>query len=197
MRTLATTFAFAVVFSAAAAAQPQSSDAPSNPPPMPTAPMTSPSPAGAAASSPFRIIDPAIKELAVETNDFTGGCLSALDYMRADLAATERRLKARNGGKIPSNQAGLVALKIKRVGRQQQNCVDMTKQIGAHFDIAMRSLAGVEPSNHPGIPARRQKIAALREKFNAALKKMKVEGKSAAAPDAGDGGDSADDGSAQ
>lgn len=195
MRTLSTTFAFAVAFAAAAAAQPQSNDAPVNPPPMPAAPAAPSSPAGAG-SGPFRVIDPAIKELAAETNDFSGGCLSALDYMRADLAATQRRLKARNGGKIPSNQAGLVALKIKRVGRQQQNCIDMTKQIGGHFDIAMRSLAGVEPSSHPGIPARRLKIVALREKFNAALKKMKVEGKSAAAPDA-DGGDSADDGSAQ
>lgn len=139
-------------------------------------------------SNPFHAIDPALKDLAHEAGTEFSECIAALDYLRADLASTVRRLKARNNGKIPSNQASLVALKIKRVGRQQENCVARTKEINEHFAAIMQALAGVEPNNHPGIPARRAKVAALRERFTATLKKLRLEGRSgpAAGGTAGD-----------
>jgi hypothetical protein len=194
MRIIATILAFSACCAAAARAQPTQA-----PPAIAT---PAPAPAGNS-GGPFRTVDAGIKELSAEAGDRFSACIAALDFLRGDLAATKRRLKARNGGKIPSSQSGLVAVKIKRVGRQQQSCIDQTKQTNDHFTLVMRSLASVEPNNHPGIPARREKIAALREKFTATLKKLKVEGKSAQSADsndAGDGGDGAqpaEDGSAQ
>lgn len=192
MRTLATTLAFAAAFAVSAAAQPQDA------PPMPAAPPAPPPPAGAPATGSaqatgtFRTVDQAIKELSAESGERFWDCIKSLEYLRGDLAATSRRVKARNGGKIPSDQAGLIAIKVKRVGRQQQNCIEQTKLTNEHFTIAMRSLAGIEPNNHPGIPGRRAKIAAMREKFNDALKKLKTEGVPMKAAEA-DGGDSSDD----
>lgn len=169
MRTLATTLSFSVLLAASAGAAPAVGSH------------------AVSASNPFSLIDPAIKELATESGPRFQDCIAALDYLRADLASTQRRLKARNHGKIPSDQAGLVALKIKRVGRQQKACIDQTKEIDEHFTMAMRSLAGVEPNNHPGIPARRDKIGHLRSAFTASVRKLKVEGPKAQTPDGGAG----------
>ena len=212
MNTLATALAFSLVLAVAAGAQPQSSDAPPSAPmppvnapakPAPGAsqntpsvlmpPVTAPPAKGSAAASPnnpFRTVDPAIKELGVESGEKLSSCLEAAEYLRADLASTQRRVKQR-GGQVPGDQESLVAVKMKRFGKQQQACVDMTTQIGGHFDLVMRYLGSIEPRNHPGIPARRAKITAMREKFNAALKKMKSEG--IGKPAASDG--SADEGS--
>ena len=191
MNTLATALAFSLVLAVAAGAQPQSSDAPPSPPMPPVSAPPAKGTAAGSANNPFRAVDPAIKELGVESGEKLSSCLEAAEYLRADLASTQRRVKQR-GGQVPGDQESLVAVKMKRFEKQQQSCVDMTKQIGGHFDLVMRYLGNIEPRNHPGIPARRAKITAMREKFNAVLKKLKSEGVGQTP-----GGASADEGSEQ
>jgi hypothetical protein len=197
MRTLAAVFASFALISVPVRAQPQAGNnnspvAPTTnsvaPTAAPVAPVTGQfapgapmagavaATAGPAGTGPFRFVDAAIKELTLEAGQGFDDCLKSAEYLRRDLEATKRRVKAKGGGKIPSDQAGLIVTKIKRTGRQEQACIEQAKAIGGHFDIAMHSLAGVEPSNHPGIPARRAKIAALREKFNATLRSLKSAG---------------------
>ncbi len=127
--------------------------------------------AGAAAASSLKLVDAAIKDLEQSVSAFKD-CISGLDYLRKDLAATKARAQARGGGAIPSDQAGLIVLKTKRLGSQQQSCIAQTKLLDDHFTMAVRGLAGIQPPSHAGIPPRRQKILQLRERFNAEVKKL-------------------------
>lgn len=169
MNSLATAVSLSLLLAAAAGAQ-QPSDAP------PELPQAAPTAKRNAAYNPYWQFDPAMKELTQEAGAGFGECLQGLDYLKADLASSKRRIRESNGGQIPGSQGSLLALKMKNIERQEQNCVAMTKEIGTHFDIVMRFLANVEPRNHPGIPARKEKLAALRAKFNASVKKLRAEG---------------------
>lgn len=194
MRTLPAA-ALALALAASAAAQDQQTDAPA--PPTPTVPMNlrlpSPGAAAAATNNSLKLVDEAIKDLSASLASFQD-CVAGLDYLKKDLAATRARAEARGGGKIPSNLSRLIVLKTKRLGRQQQTCLTQTKLLDEHFTTVVRSLAGIQPPNHAGIPPRRQKVLQLREKFNAAVKKLG--GKTAAAPAAGESA-SGDEGSDQ
>jgi len=171
------------------AQQDQNQSAPSAPPlsgPPINVKMPPAGAAGQAAANSLKLVDAAIKDLTESVAEYQE-CAASVDYLRRDLAGTKARLQKANGGKIPSNQAGLVVLKTQRLGRKQQECVSSTKALDEHFTTAVRSLAGIQPPNHAGIPPRRQKILQLREKFTAAVKKSGGKAPSPAADsDAGD-----------
>lgn len=187
--------AFAVAFSAVAVAQPQQDATP--PTGLPTAPLgTKPPPPGsgaAATANALKILDAAIKDLADNMQAFID-CSNSLDYLRQDLAATKARLRRAGGGKISSSQAGLVVLKTKRLGQQQKLCLDQVKLLDAHFTAAVRGLSTIQPANHAGIPPRRAKLLAMREKFTAAVKRLRAGKKDAAASDSSEADDASDSG---
>jgi hypothetical protein len=187
---------FALAFGTVAAAQPQQDG---NPPVgLPTAPLgTKPPPPGsgaAATANALKILDAAIKDLSENTQAFVG-CSASLDYLRQDLANTKARLRRAGGGKIASSQAGLVVLKTKRLGQEQKLCLDQVKILDAHYTAAVRGLSTIQPANHAGIPPRRAKLLEMREKFTAAVKKLRSAKKDAAASDSDDSTDGGDQGS--
>lgn len=177
MKTLAAALAFSVLLGAPALAQQSSNESTSMP--VPAAPPAKAG-ANAPAVNPFWVVDPAIKELGTEVGEQFSACLAAVDYLQADLASTQRRVK-KHGEQIPGDQADLLAMKMKRFAQKKKVCTDQSMEIGGHFTMAMRYLSNVEPKNNHGIPARRERILALREKFNAALKRLEAAGSGKAA----------------
>lgn len=169
--TVALAFALALAALPAAAQQDDGAPAAPTPPSMPMGLKPPPGGAAGAAANSLKMIDEAIKELN-ENVQTLSECAASIDYLRKDLAATKTRLTAKGGGKIPSNQAGLIVIKTNRLGRQQQSCLSQSKAIDEHFTVAVRSIAGIQPPSHAGIPPRRNKILQLREKFTASLKKL-------------------------
>lgn len=99
-------------------------------------------------------------------------CVDAGAYLSADYAATQRRLKPKNGGSIPTNQAPLLVLKQSRMSLQKIGCVAQMKNLSMSFDNVIQSLSQVEPRSHPGIKPRREKVLAMREQYNSFAKRL-------------------------
>jgi hypothetical protein len=119
----------------------------------------------------FALPDKTIADLA-EAVRVTKGCVADGDYLIQDLAATTARVKAKNGGIVPSGQAPLIVLKQARLSQQRAACTARTKALMPLFDNATLTLSRTEPQSHPGIKTRRERIAALREQANEIYRKM-------------------------
>lgn len=113
----------------------------------------------------FAPIDKTIRELEVSVRRIQD-CADGSAYLAKDFAATKRRLQPKSGASIPSNQAPLLLIKQSRMSSHQIACVATMKSLGQDFDAAIAALALAEPRGHPGIAARKQKVSAMRQRYN-------------------------------
>jgi Skp family chaperone for outer membrane proteins len=120
-------------------------------------------------------------------------CLDAGTYLSKDLAATQRRLKPKNGQQIPTNQASLLVIKQSRLSRQRIACVSKMKSLDVGFDAAMQTLAAIEPRGLPGIKTRLDNVKAMRVQYDSVYRKLsgKLSGKAAPDPDRSEDADAA------
>ncbi|MDE2512255.1 MAG: hypothetical protein KGL74_14110 [Elusimicrobia bacterium] len=132
-----------------------------------------PAPAGKPAPAAAGLLAAADRDLPVlETavGDFTD-CADGVEFMTKDLKEEFARQPPKGRTLVYQSQ-DLLVIKQNRLSLQRSRCSAMMTETSPRFNAISLSLGLIEPPDHPGVAARREKLSALLVRFNAAATKI-------------------------